>query len=81
MADALSHITTQLDPDTVKSILDGVALGSVHQAKVHNPTIVKDDHDLEQEVHVTAGHALVQMHVTDWTAAQKEDPMMSAVLD
>ena len=24
---------------------------------------------------------LVQMHVTDWTEAQKEDPVLSAVLD
>ena len=39
------------------------------------------DHGLEQEVHVTTGHVLVQMHVTDWTEAQKEDPVLSAVLD
>ena len=65
----------------VRSILDGVALGAAHWAKVHNPTIVKCDHSLEQEVHVTAGHTLVQMHVTDWAEAQREDPMLSAVLD
>ena len=65
MADALSQVTTQLDPDTVKSILDRVALGSVYWAEVHNPTIVKGDHCLEQEVHATAGHAFVQMHVMD----------------
>ena len=65
VADALSWVTTQLDPDTVKSILNGVILGSVHGAKVHEPTIVEGDYHLEQEVHVTAGPALVQMHVTD----------------
>ena len=55
----------------VRSILEGVALGTLHQAKVHDPTVVKGDHHLEQEVHVTAGHALVQMHVTDWSEAHR----------
>ena len=44
-------------------------------------TIVEGDCSLEQEVCVTAGHALVQMHVTDWAKAQKEDTMLSAVLN
>ena len=43
----------------VRSILDGVALGAVHWAKVHNPTIVKGDHNLEQEVCITAGCKLL----------------------
>ena len=49
----------------VRSILNGVALGSVHQAEVHNPAIVQGDHCLEQEVCVATGCMLVQMHVTD----------------
>ena len=65
----------------VKSILNGVAMRSAHQAKVHDPTIIEGDHHLEQEVHVTAGCMLLQMHVNDWTEAQREDPMLSAVLD
>ena len=81
VADVLSQVTTQLDPDMVRSILDGVVLGSAHQAKVHNPTIVEGDCHLEQEVCVATGHALVQMHDTDWAKAQKEDPKLSAVLD
>ena len=63
----------------MRSILNGVALGTVHQAEVHDPTIV--DHDHKQEVHVITGHTLVQMHVTDWVETQREDPMWSAVLD
>ena len=66
---------------TVKSILDEVTLGSVHQAEVHNPAIVEDDCSLEQEVHVAAGHTLVQMHITDCTKAQKEDPVLSTLLN
>ena len=80
-ADALSHVTMQLDPDTVRSILDRVTLGTVHWDKVHDPAIVEGDQFLEQEICVTTGHALVQMHVTDWAEAQKEDPMLSTVLN
>ena len=65
----------------VRSILNGVALEAVHWTEVHDPTIVKGDLSLEQEVHVTAGHALIQMHVTDWAEVQREDPTLSAVLD
>ena len=36
---------------------------------------------MEQEVRLTTGQVLVDdMHVTDWPAAQKEDPELSAVL-
>ena len=81
VVETLSWVTTQLDPDMVRSILNRVTLGTVHWAKVHDPAIVKGDHHLEQEVHVTTGCALVQMHVTDWDEAQKEDSVLSAVLD
>ena len=54
VADALGQVTTQLDPDIVRSILDGVTLGSVHWAEVHSPAVVEGDCHLEQEVCVTA---------------------------
>ena len=60
VADVLSWVTTWLDPDTVRSILNGVALGAVHWAKVHDPAVVKCDCSLEQEVHVATGCTLVQ---------------------
>ena len=78
VADALNWVTTDT---TVRSILHGVALGSVHQAEVHDPAIIKGDCHLEQEVCIAAGCALVPMHVTDWAEAQKEDPMLSTVLN
>ena len=65
----------------MRLILNGVTLGAAHQAEVHDPTIIKGDHGLEQEVHVTMGCVLVQMHITDWAKAQREDPVLSAVLD
>ena len=79
VADVLSRVTTHLNPDMVWLILNGVTLGAAHRAKVHDPTVIEGDHDLEQEVHVTAGSVLVQMHVTDWAEAQREDPVLGAV--
>ena len=64
----------------MKSILDGVTLGTVHQTKVYDPAMVEGDQHLEQEVHVTACHALVEMHVTNWAEAQREDLMLSTVV-
>ena len=65
VTDILSHVTTQLDQETVKSILNGVNLGMAHHAEVHDPPVVDGDQCLEQEVHVTAGCPMVEMHVTD----------------
>ena len=58
-----------------------VALGAAHWAEVHDPTIVESGHHLGQEVHVAAGHMLIQMHVMDWAEAQREDSTLSAILD
>ena len=65
----------------MRLIVDGVALGTAHWAKVQDPTVVEGGCCLEQEVHVAAGCALVQMNVTDLTETQREDPMLSTVLD
>ena len=81
VVDVLSQVTTCLDPDTVRSILDRITLGAAQQAEIHDPAMVEGDHNLEQEVHITAGCMLVQMHMTVWAEAQREDPMLSAVLD
>ena len=81
VTDVLSRVTTHLNPDTVRSVLDGVSLGAAHQVEVHDPTVIEGDHGLEEEVHVAAGHTLVQMHITDWAVAQKEDPVLGTVLD
>ena len=81
VADVLSQVTTGLDSETVKAILSGVTLGTVHQAKIHDLALVEGNQHLEQEVWVTPGCPLVEMHVTNWAEAQREDPMLSTVLD
>ena len=81
VVDVLSQVTTWLEPDTVKSILNGVTLGTVHHAEVYDPAMLEGDQHLEQEVLVAASCALVGMHVTDWTEAQREEMLLSSVLD
>ena len=80
VADALSRVTTHLPPEAVQAILDGVAIGTSQQAERERPAIIENNQRLEQEVHVTARWILVEMHVTDWAVALKEDPELDAVL-
>ena len=42
--------------------------------------MVEGDQEREKEVWVTAGWVLVEMHVTNWAAAQREDLELDAVL-
>ena len=81
MADVLSQITTHLGPKAVWSILDGVTLGATQRAEGCDPAVVEGDHNIEMEVCVTKGQVLVKMHVTDWATAQREDPVLDAVLN
>ena len=80
MADALSWVTAHLKLEAVQALLDGATVGTSQRAERENPDIIKSDQQLEQEVQVTTGQVLVEMHVTDWAAAQKEDPELDAIL-
>ena len=55
-------------------------MGASQRAEGENPAIIKNDQQLEKEVWVTTGQVLVEMHVTNWAVAQKEDPDLDAVL-
>ena len=72
VADALSQITTCLSSEAVQSILDGVTLGTVHREEGHDCSVVEGDYNIEKEVCVARGKVQVEMHMTDWAAAQKE---------
>ena len=50
------------------------------EQKRRTQPFIENNQQLEQEVQVTAGQVLVEMHVTDWAAAQKEDPELDTVL-
>ena len=49
-------------------------------AEGDDPAMVEDDHSIEKEVRVATGQVLVEMHVTYWATAQREDPVLDAVL-
>ena len=80
MADALSQITTCLGLKALQAILDGTTIGESQRAEGEDPTAIKGDQQREKEVRVATGQVLVEMHVTNWAAAQKEDPKLNAVL-
>ena len=80
VADMLSWITTCLGPEAMQAILDGAIIGASQRVEGENPTVIKGDQQREKEVWVTAGWVLVEMHVANWVAAQKEDPKLYAVL-
>ena len=80
VADTLSWVTTRLEPEAVQAILDGATVGASQRVEGENPAIIKSDQQMEKEVWVATGQVLVEMHVTNWAAAQKEDPKLDAVL-
>ena len=80
VADTLSRVMAHLELEAVQAILDGATVGTSQRVERENSAIIEGDQQLEQEVRITAGQVLVEMHVTDWAAAQKEDPELDAVL-
>ena len=80
VADIMSQITTCLGPEAMQAILDGVTIGTSQRAEGEDLAVIEGDQQREKEVWVTAGQVLVEMHVTDWAAAQKEDSKLDAVL-
>ena len=80
VADVLSQITIRLGPEAMQSILDGATLGATQRAEGDDPAMVEGDHEIEKEVCVATGKVLVEMHVTNWATAQREDPKLNAVL-
>ena len=64
----------------MQSVLDGVILGATQRAEGDDSAMVEADHNIEKEVCVATGQVLVEMHVTNWATAQREDPELEAVL-
>ena len=59
----------------------GVTLGAAYRAEGYDSAVVEGDYGMEKEVCVDAGWVLVEMHMTNWEEAQREDPVLSTVLD
>ena len=77
VADVLSH---------VKSILDGVTIGTAGRADAYDLTVAKMDERIHQQVQGNAvqgcaTHMHVNLHVMDWVAVQQEDPILKIVME
>ena len=64
----------------MKSILDGVTMGTIGRVDAHNPAVAEADEEIHEEVLETAvqaraTHRHVNLHVTDWVATQQEYPI------
>ena len=79
VVNVLSWITTCLGPEVVEAILDGATIDASQRAE-EDPAVIKGDHQMEKEMPFATGWILVEMYVTDWAIAQKEDPELDAVL-
>ena len=70
--DALSHVNSKLNTDTMKSILYGVAMGTTKRADVHDPAVAQADDEIckpFQKTMILAWAACVDLHVPDWVTA------------
>ena len=84
-ADALSWVTLKLDAETVKSILDGITLGTIGRTDAHGTVVPETDEEIQLQVQETAvqaraTHIHVNLHVTDWVAAQQEDQILKMTI-
>ena len=43
VADALSHVASKLNAEAVKSILDGITVGTTGRADAHDPVVAEAD--------------------------------------
>ena len=82
--DTLSHVTSKLNADTMKSILDEVTLGTTKRADVHDLVLAQADEEIHkpfQETVILTQAACIDLHVTDWVTTQQEDPTLQAVIE
>ena len=84
--DTLSWVTSRLDAETVKSILDRITMELTGRTDAHDPVVVETDEEIHKQVQeaavqARAPHMCVNLNMTDWVAAQWEDPVLRAVIN
>ena len=72
--------------ETMKSIFDGVIMESTGRVDAHDPVVVETDKEICKQVQEAANqagatHMHVNLHMTDWVAAQLEDLVLKAMID
>ena len=67
----MSWVTSKLDAQIVKSILDEITIGMTNRADAQDPAVAKADEDIHKPIQETAvldraAQTHVDLHVTDW---------------
>ena len=68
-ADAISWVTSKLNAETVKSLLDEVTMGTTIRADAHDLVVAKVDEEIhkpDQETAILAQALHIDLHVTGW---------------
>ena len=81
--DALSQITSKLDAEIMKSILDGVTMEMTERADAQDLAVAEADEEIHKQVQETAilaQAACINLHVTDWVPTQLEDPILKTMI-
>ena len=52
--DALSQVTSKMNAETMKSILDGVTMGTIERADAHDLVVAKSDEEIQKPGQETA---------------------------
>ena len=84
--DALSQVTLKLDTEIMKSILDGVTMGTTERVDAQDLVVAKADEEILKPVQETAvlaraAQTHIDLHVTDWVTAQQEDPILKTMIE
>ena len=85
-ADVVSRMTTRLDTETVTLVLSGVNMGTAQWAGTYIPPVIEAGDEIDKQTQERAVQTLatwpqVKLHVMNWTAAQREDPVLWITLD
>ena len=86
VVDALSHVTSKLNAEALKSILDRVTIGTTGRADAHDLMVAEANKRVHKQVEETtvqaqAAHTCVNLYVMDWVAVQQEDPILKIVME
>ena len=83
VADALSCVVSKLNSEAVKSILDGVTIGTAGRTDTYDLMVAGADERIHKQVEETTvqawtTHTCVNLHVMDWVAAYQEDSILKS---
>ena len=68
----------------MKSILDGVTMGTMYRADTHDLVVGKADEDIHkpvQEAMTLAQAACIDLHVANWVTAQQEHLILRTTIE